>query len=159
MDFIYNTIKRIEETLKDCRTLNMNRSIQLDNYSCAAHCVYMILEYYKIPKTLNEILNGLKTSKRDGTDTEPILNYLRINSLEVEINTHSKLSQIHSAIDSLNPILISVDNVEHWVVIYGYNREGIFVLDPSKKKLLNHWSISEFIQHWDDNWTAIIRKE
>ncbi len=157
-DLIYNFYKDIEEKRSPGSVLlDMKRSIQLDAYSCGAQCVYVILEYYKIHKTLDEILKGLNTSKRDGTDTEPILNYLKFNGLKVSVNTNSRLSSIHSAINSLNPGLISVDDGEHWVVIYGYNKEGIFILDPSQREVKNFWGMKKFMRRWDDNWIAVIK--
>ena len=157
-DLIYNFYKDIEEKRSPGSVLlDMKRSIQLDAYSCGAQCVYVILEYYKIHKTLDEILKGLNTSKRDGTDTEPILNYLKFNGLKVSVNINSRLSSIHSAINSLNPVLISVDDGEHWVVIYGYNQEGIFILDPSQREVKNFWGMEKFIRRWDENWIAVIK--
>ena len=157
-DLIYNFYKDIEEKRSpDSILLDMKRSIQLDAYSCAAQCVYVILEYYRINKTLVEILKGLNTSKRDGTDTEPILNYLKLNGLRVSVNTNSRISNIHSAINSWNPILISVDDGEHWVVIYGYNKDGIFILDPSRREVKNLWGMKKFMRRWDDNWIAVIK--
>jgi ABC-type bacteriocin/lantibiotic exporter with double-glycine peptidase domain len=157
-DLIYNFYKDIEEKRSpDSVLLDMKRSIQLDAYSCAAQCVYVILEYYRINKTLVEILKGLNTSKRDGTDTEPILNYLKSNGLKVSVNTNSRLSNIHSAINNRNPILISVDDGEHWVVIYGYNKDGIFILDPSRREVKNLWHMKKFVKRWDDNWIAVIK--
>ena len=159
-DLVYNYYKDIEEKRSSGSVLlDMKRSVQLDSYSCGAQCVYMIMKYYKIPKTLEEILKGLNTSKTNGTDTEPILNYFRINGLRASVNTNSKLSNIQTAIDSLHPILISVYDGEHWVVIYGYNKDGIFILDPSRKEISNHWDIKKFMNRWDDNWIAVIRAD
>ncbi|MEJ2104798.1 MAG: cysteine peptidase family C39 domain-containing protein [Ignavibacteriaceae bacterium] len=159
-DLVYNFYKDIEEKIfPDSVLLDMKRSIQLDSYSCGAQCVYMILEYYKIPKTLDEILKGLNTSKKDGTDTEPILNYLRINGLKISINIRSKLFNIHSALDKLNPILISVDYGEHWVVIYGYNKDGMFILDPARNVIQNFWDMKKFMSRWDDTWIAVIKRD
>ena len=159
-DLVYNFYKDIEEKRsKNSVLLDMKRSIQVDSYSCGAQCVYMILEYYKINRNLDEILKGLNTSRRDGTDTEPMLNYLRSNGLKVSINTRSKLSNIHSAINNLNPILISVDDGEHWVVIYGYNTDGLFILDPARKEIKNFWDMKKFMSRWDDNWIAVVKED
>ena len=58
-DILYNFNKNIEEKRSpDSVFLDMKRSIQLDSYSCAAQCVYTIMEYYKTPKTIDEILKG-----------------------------------------------------------------------------------------------------
>lgn len=157
-DLVYNFYKDVEERRSpDSVLLDMKRSVQLDSYSCGAQCVYMILQYYKIHKTLVEILKGLNTSRRDGTDTEPILNFLKYNGLRASVNTNSGLGDIHSAIKSRNPILISVDDGEHWVVVYGYNKDGFFILDPSRKEIRNFWNMKKFMRRWDDNWTAVIK--
>ena len=157
-DLVFNFYKDIEEKRSpDSVLLDMKRSVQLDSYSCGAQCVYMILEYNNIHKTLDQILKGLNTSKRNGTDTGSILNYLRANGLRVAINKQSKITYIHSAIDNLDPILISVDEGEHWVVIYGYNKDGIFILDPSRREVKNLWGMKKFMRRWDDNWIAVIK--
>ena len=155
VDLFYNFIKNIEETLSPGSVLlDMRRSVQLDSYSCGAQCAFMILNYYSIEKTLKEISKGLKTTKKDGTDTEPILNYLRGCGLKVSVNKNAVLSEIHSAIANSHPILISIDESEHWVIVYGYSTNSIFVLDPSGKSIWNKWDLKEFFNRWDDEWIA-----
>ena len=155
IDLVYNFIKSIEETLSPGSVLlDMKRSVQLDSYSCGVQCVYMILNYFSIENTLGEISKGLKTTKKDGTDTEPILNYLRGCGLKVSVNKYAVLSDIHSAIANSRPILISVDESEHWVIVYGYSANSIFILDPSGKYISNKWELKEFFNRWDDDWIA-----
>jgi ABC-type bacteriocin/lantibiotic exporter with double-glycine peptidase domain len=160
IDFAYNFIKDIEEVLSaDSVVLKLRRSIQLDSYSCGAQCTYMILDYYGIDVSFNTLVAELKTNSKDGTDTKPILKYLKKNDLEVVINRKTSLSDIKTAIDNGNPLLVSIDKGDHWIVIYGYSNEGIFVLDPSKKRLLNHWGIAEFMKRWDENWAAVVKEK
>ena len=160
VDFVYNFIKDIEEVLSaDSVVLNMKRSIQLDNYSCGAQCVYMILNYFNKYKTLNEIKESLNATETDGTDTKQILNYLVENGFDVQINEKGAISSIQDAIEKGYPILITVDEGDHWVVVYGYSDDGIFVLDSSRSRFLNQWGYGEFIKRWDENWIAIIKGE
>jgi ABC-type bacteriocin/lantibiotic exporter with double-glycine peptidase domain len=157
IDMVYNFIKSIEEILSPGSVLlNMKRSIQLDSYSCGVQCVKMILNYYSIIKTPGEIKRGLKTKKEEGTDTEPILNYLRKSGLKVSVNKNAVLSNIHFAIANSNPVLISIDNGEHWIIVYGYSANSIFTLDPSGKSISNKWELKEFFNRWDENWIAVI---
>ena len=151
VDMFYNFIKTIEEIFSHGSVLlDIKRSVQLDSFSCGAQCVYMILSYYSIENTLKEISKGLKTTKKDGTDTVPILNYLKKCGLKVSINKNAVLSDIHSAIANSHPILISVDNEEHWIIVYGYSANSIFILDPSGKSIRNKWELKEFFNRWDD---------
>jgi ABC-type bacteriocin/lantibiotic exporter with double-glycine peptidase domain len=158
VDFVYNFIKDVEEVLSaDSVVLKMKRSVQLDSYSCGAQCVYMILSYYDKDKTPNEIKESLNTTESDGTDTKQILNYLVDNKLEVQINEKGAISSIQNAIDNGYPVLITVDDGDHWVVVYGYSNDGIFVVDSSRSRFLNQWGYGEFIKRWDENWIAVIK--
>jgi ABC-type bacteriocin/lantibiotic exporter with double-glycine peptidase domain len=158
VDFVYNFIKDVEEVLSaDSVVLKMKRSVQLDSYSCGAQSVYMILSYYDKDKTLNEIKESLNTTESDGTDTKQILNYLVDNKLEVQINEKGAISSIQNAIDNGYPVLITVDDGDHWVVVYGYSNDGIFVVDSSRSRFLNQWGYGEFIKRWDENWIAVIK--
>ena len=160
VDFVYNCIKDIEEVLSvDSVVLKMKRSIQLDAYSCGAQCVYMILHYFEKDKTLNEIKESLHTTETDGTDTKQILNYLVKNKLDVQINGKGAISSIQDAIGNGYPVLITVDDGDHWVVVYGYSDDGIFVLDSSRSRFLNQWGYGEFIKRWDENWVGVIKGE
>jgi ABC-type bacteriocin/lantibiotic exporter with double-glycine peptidase domain len=160
VDFVYNCIKDIEEVLSaDGIVLKLRRSIQLDSYSCGAQCVYTILNYFNKDKTLNEIKESLNTTETDGTDTKQILNYLVKNKLDVQINGKGAISSIQDAIDNGYPVLITIDNGDHWVVVYGYSDDGIFVLDSSRNRFLNQWGYGEFIERWDENWIAVVKEK
>ena len=160
VDFVYNCIKDIEEVLSaDSVVLKMKRSIQLDNYSCGAQCVYTILNYFNKDKTLNEIKESLGTTETDGTGTKQILNYLIRNGLDVQIYEKATISSIQDAIENGYPMLITVDDGDHWVVVYGYSDDGIFVLDSSRKRFLNQWGYGEFIKRWDENWIAVVKEK
>jgi len=160
VDFVYNCVKDVEEILSaDSVVLKMKRSVQLDNNSCGAQSVYMILSYYNRDKTLNEIKESLNTTETDGTDTKQILNYLISNGLEVHINDKGAISSIQAAIGDGFPVLITVDDGDHWAVVYGYSNDGIFVLDSSRSRFLNQWGYGEFIKRWDENWIAIMKEK
>jgi ABC-type bacteriocin/lantibiotic exporter with double-glycine peptidase domain len=159
VDFVYNFIKEVEEILSaDSVVLQMKRSVQLDSYSCGAQCVYMILSYYDKNKTLNEIKESLNTTELDGTGTKQILNYLVKNGLDVQINGKGAISSIQETITKGYPMLITVDDEDHWVIVYGYSDDGIFVLDSSRSRFLNQWGYGEFIKRWDENWIAVVKE-
>ncbi len=160
VDFVYNFIKDIEEVLSaDSVVLKMKRSVQLDSYSCGAQCVYMILNYFNTDKTLNEIKESLNTTETNGTDTKQILNYLINNGLDVQIYEKVTISSIQESISNGYPILITIDEGDHWIVVYGYSDDGIFVLNSSRSRFLNQWGYGEFIKRWDENWIAVVKEK
>jgi len=46
---------------------------------------------------------------------------------------------------------------DHWSIIYGYTRTGIFVLDSSLGFIFNEWEWKEFLKVWDDRWIAVVK--
>ncbi len=157
VDIVFNILKDIEEYFYPDAVLipGIKKSVQLDAYSCGAQCAYVILDYYDKSNSIDAVIKELGTNK-EGTDTEPILKLFIKNGLNVYVNEKAKLTDIYSAIDNNYPILISVDEGEHWVVIYGYSDENIFVLDPSIKSPFCAWSKKKFRECWD-NWIAVIK--
>ena len=119
--------------------------------------MYVVLSYYRIDLTHEQIESALGTSKEDGTDTQPIINFLIANKLKVVINDRSSIKDIEQSIEQGQPMLITIDKWEHWVIVYGYSQNRIFLMDSNKKRFLNSMSRSEFEQRWDDNWLAVIK--
>lgn len=57
-----NTIKFFEVKIKSAIVIKgIKRSIQIDNFSCGAHCAYMIVNYYNKKMSLDKIIKKLKT--------------------------------------------------------------------------------------------------
>ncbi len=155
----YNTLKKIEENIyngKGTYLQNCSRSIQPDNLSCGVHAVSSILKYYNKNVSTPDLIRLLGTNE-EGTDTEPILNVLSMFNLEIEINEASSPGDIFDSVQNGYPMLITIDDWEHWIVIYGYSDTGIFLLDSNRKNLRCHWPMGHFLERWDDNWIAVIK--
>jgi hypothetical protein len=86
-----------------------------------------------------------------------MLNVLSGFDLNIEINESSSPRDIVDSVHNGHPMLITIDNWEHWVVIYGYSDKGIFLLDSNRKNFRCHWHYNQFMDRWDDNWLAIIK--
>ncbi len=93
-------------------------------------------------------------SKSDGVDTEPILALLRKRGLKVNVNENASLIDIKTDVDNNYPILISIDDGDHWVVIYVYSENFIWILDPAIKRISCKIRVDKFIKRWDENWIA-----
>lgn len=155
---IFNYLKSIEEFIDSSPILlDINKSVQLDRFSCGIHSAFMILNYFNKVKYLREINYNLEHLKKDGIDTEPLLKIIRNFNCSVKVNSNAFLSDITKSINDKNPILISVDDGEHWVVVYGYSMNSIFVLDPSPLSAIRcRWNVKTFLKRWDENWIAVV---
>lgn len=137
--------------------LDMYRVIQLDRYSCGIQSAFVILKYYGMVNSINDLNYDVKALQKVGIDTDPLLNILKSFGAKIYVNENAELDDIKSAIIERKPILISVDEGEHWVVIYGFSEDRIFVLDSSLHSSIRcTWTYEELINRWDDNWIAVI---
>ncbi|MCF8393956.1 MAG: hypothetical protein K9H06_08640, partial [Melioribacteraceae bacterium] len=87
----YNALKNFFEknTGKPKNILPMDRSIQLDNYSCAVHASNSILKILDKHPELDIIFSELGTTEEDGTDTGPILQLFENMNISYEINENA----------------------------------------------------------------------
>lgn len=152
-----NVIKYFEEKSKSAKTIKgIKRSIQLDEVSCGAHVVFSILRYYKKKMSIDKIKKKLGTDDY-GTDEKAILNLLKKKGLAVKTKWNATRKDIKKAVDKGWPMLITMYEGYHWVIIYGYSKTGVFVLDSALDFISNEWEWQEFLDVWDDRWVAVIK--
>lgn len=152
----YKFQKQEESKFHHSVILNMDRVIQLNRYSCGLQTALVILKYYRKIKSIDEIPYDRKLIKKEGIDTEPLLNLIKSKGVKVEVNEKADLDDIKDALRNAKPMFISIDEGEHWVVIYGFGHDRIFVLDSALTSSLNcSWSYDDFLERWDENWIAV----
>jgi len=140
----------------------------IGRYGCLLDSLAMLSSYYgfiETPDTLNEklkILNppgyangnlyvwgslgrihtGIKYKKRVSTPT---------------LLTKAQMNEIRGSIDKGFPVIIQIDSVpatsaldEHWVLVYGYDGDDLFLVDSTdgKDKRITDWGISPQKMIW-----------
>lgn len=125
------------------------RSMQCDNYSCGAQCAYMILHYYGKARSIDNVENEVCTTE-DGTEWSDIISLFRKRGLIIIFPRKHTIMRIIQAIDNGCPVLVGVDNSNHYAVVFGYGDKEIFVADPSiKRSLFCAHSTRHFLKRWD----------
>lgn len=159
VDAAINIICFFEEIVKSATVIRgIRRSIQLDSFSCGAYCAYMILRYYGRNLSIQKIKRKLKTNE-DGTNEKALMKLFKKEDLTVLIKSKASRNDINKAINEDFPILISMNEGIHWSIIYGYTRDGVFVLDPALHHLLNELTWKKFLKVWDVRWIAVIKED
>lgn len=159
-NYVFNFLKNFEELFdRNKKILAIKKSMQLNRFSCGIHSAFMILSYYNKISNPNQIKYDMKLLKKEGIDTEPLLKIFKNFGCTVSVNIKANISDIAKSVNNGKPILISVDDGEHWVVIYGYSKSSIYVLDPSIFSSIKcRWEIKTFLSRWDEDWIAVISK-
>ncbi len=159
IDSVFNKIRKVEEKLPDtnCHILNIDRSLQLDSYSCGVQSTFVILKYYGKARSVKYVEKLLGTDK-DGTSETAIYKLFRKRGLKVSLRKTATFSTIKDSISNYEaPFLTTIYNYEHYIVVYGFSDSYIYVLDPLIKHPFVRWNKKKFKDRWD-SWGAIIYK-
>jgi ABC-type bacteriocin/lantibiotic exporter with double-glycine peptidase domain len=162
VDFLASLFADTETILHpDAVTLpDFTRSIQLDDYSCGAKSVYCILQYYDRQCSADSVEEQLHTDEV-GTSVSDIKRVFRRYHLNYRTLRKPGLWDLKAAIDDDCPILITLNDGEHYTVVYGYSSSHIFLSNPSLNILTGYGSIrcaipnAEFRKIWD-RWAVIV---
>jgi ABC-type bacteriocin/lantibiotic exporter with double-glycine peptidase domain len=132
----YSTYERVEHE-------GFPQSIQLDDFSCGAQCVKMVLDYFLDRDTSeNRLLRRLKTSRNNGTSTPDMVRVLREAGLTACSRRGGKgtADAIRRAIDNDRVVIALVPtwnpqlDCAHWVCIYGHTtrpKKLLMMRDPA----------------------------
>lgn len=135
---------------------NIYKSIQRDSYSCGVHSVKSIIRYCDKSYSLKFIKRLLNTTVEKGTNQTSIENFFRKIGIRYKINTSASLKNIEEELVQMRPVLITVDDCEHWVVIYGYTNSYFYVLD-SANYICNKRILKKRLNKWWDHWMMSIK--
>lgn len=163
--------KKIEEITSDrsASYLEMDRSIQLDGYSCGVQAAYSILNFYGKARSINNVEKLLGAYERGYASESAIYKLFRERNLRISKRNNATIKTIKESINEYEaPFLTTIDDDEHWIVVYGYSKNNIFVLDSAPVSIdfrkfsvdlkpFVKWSKTKFKNRWD-NWGAIIYK-
>lgn len=157
---VFSIPKKIEEITSDrsASYLGMDRSIQLDGYSCGVQSVYAILNYYGKARSIKNVEKLLGAYDRGYASESAIYKLFRERNLKISKRNKATMKTIKESIDEYEaPMLTTIDDGAHWIVVYGYSKTNIFVLDSIVYRPFVKWSKQSFKERWD-NWGAIIYK-
>jgi len=100
------------------------RVVQLDDFSCGAQSAFMILRYFGKARSIERTIKLLGTDA-DGTGIQAMTRLFRARGLTPKPMKDGKKRDIRRAIDDGRPVLVLLDDEEHWACVYGYGRGRI----------------------------------
>ncbi len=125
--------------------LPVRRNIQDTNYDCGPASLKIVLE--TLGRSINEesLMKICKTKPQIGTNPSMLSEVLKKLEIEHKIYLHATIELIEEKIRELNFCVINYQawgengeqykNLEtgHYSVVFGFNKNHLFVADPSKK--------------------------
>ena len=159
VDKAAGAVQRVDEAFSNNAVLlDVERSIQLDGWSCGAQSGYMLLRHFGKARSVDATARALGTDE-EGTSESSLLRLFRQRRLEVRVRKRATLSDLRRGIDRDALSLVSMDDGSHWAIVYGYSVGKIFVADPSLLKSVGvGLTVGDFEHRWD-HWAAIVSKK
>ena len=141
-----------------CRVVldGFGRAVQLDNYSCGAQSAFMILRYFGKARSIERTIKLLGTDA-DGTGIQAMTRLFRARRLAPRRIADGTKQDIRRAIDDGHPVLVLLDDEEHWACMYGYGKGRVYLADPLPHSLRVVVSWPDFRKRWVGKGAAVSR--
>lgn len=104
---------------------------QTRSYNCGFTTALMVVRYYGVDLSALELFRRLQTG-RDGTRQSALIRELRAAGLRANARYDVNFARICQAIDRNKLVIGYLEDLEHWLLIYGYGLAParVFVADP-----------------------------
>lgn len=133
------------------------------DFDCGVTVAWSILKYYKVNVTYETVLKASKVCPVDGLKPTKLINLLAKFGLSVQIESNKNIRFLKSQINIKKPIIVLIQSRKeykkswsntwihgHYVVVIGYDKNRLFIYDPSMGgniKILTH---KQFYSRWYD---------
>lgn len=131
------------------------RSIQLDDYSCGAHCALMVLRHFGDATSMSQLKVELGTTKT-GTSPTAIQRVLRARGMRVGLRPRLKIAELVNALEEGKLAIVYLDE-EHYGVAYHASDSSIYLADPSILRLVGREvPRAKFLRRWTSHWALLV---
>ncbi|MDD5547322.1 MAG: C39 family peptidase [Candidatus Pacebacteria bacterium] len=124
---------------------------QSANYTCGPTCLQMVFKFNGIFKSEKKLAKEAHTRSRHGTYRRHMAEAARKNGFFCFIKSGSSLKDIEKFIRLKFPIIVyfiePADNIEHYAVIIGLDKNKIIMNDPWNGKGFK-MNKMEFLSRW-----------
>lgn len=148
------------------RDKKLGLSGTIGKYGCLLTSLAMLSSYYGFPETPDTLNTTLK--KIGGYANGNLYVWGSLGRIHQKIKfkkkvstptllTKAQMNEIRESIDKGFPVIIQIDRVpatsaldEHWVLVYGYDGDDLFLVDSwdGKEKRITDWGISPQKMIW-----------
>ena len=128
-------------------TAAFDRSIQMDEYSCGAHAVFMIAKHCGMKIKYKEVKKELGTNT-NGTKVRQMLAFFYRHKFRAHRVSNMRFRELKSYLGHNEVVLVHVDG-DHFAVVHGITENYVYMADPSidrmyglrlpKKKFKKRW--------------------
>lgn len=137
--------------------------IQSNSWSCGPGAVQAVLTYYGIWGYQDDFGKALGTSEDQGTHPARMTAYFKTWGLAAELREGLTTADLRRYVDQGVPVIVDFqawgdkpkDYAKEWedghyCVVVGYDRQGLYLEDPSLLGTLGYVTTADFERRWHD---------
>ena len=146
----------------------ITRSVQKNLHECGVRCTYMVLKYFGKVRSYQELYEDMNTTK-EGVGPGQIIRTIRSKGLMAGEFDNRGVDKLKKSIDMGAPVIAWLYResdikkvkfgVNHWVVVYGYDRDNIWVMNPSPLAMRKCLPVKSFNKKWSGGGIVVRRKK
>jgi predicted double-glycine peptidase len=142
--------------------IKLPRTRQSTDHTCGVAALQSVLGYYVEDIREDKLAKQIGTTE-EGTKYMAIADFARSEGLQVEVRHNMTLADLQHALDQRRPVIVAIQawreapgdwtkdwDDGHYVVVIGYDRENIYLMDPSVLGNYAYIPVQEFLDRWHD---------
>jgi len=116
---------------------------------CGPACARMVLNYYGIKKSEEELAQAIGATREDGCNPWEIADGMEKIGLKSYYKKNSNLDEIKELLKKDIPVIIdwNPSGYGHYSVVVGIEKGSIYLADPKKDDIVS-MSEKDFIERW-----------
>lgn len=122
--------------------------LQRGSHDCGAACVYMVMRWWNIRTSYEDVRHGLAVHELDGASPDMIEAFLRRSGLRV-VSGEFSMNDLLAAIKQGRPTIVPTsEGGGHYMVAHGLVGNTVYLMDPLEGEVTR--LRSKFIASWVD---------
>lgn len=145
--------------------LDIPSIIQSTNYSCGPACATVILKYYGYKAREKIMIKRLEADPDEGVSPENLVKYFRDRRFKIKQKHDMTIEDLEKLLDKGFPVIVAYQDWSykpsetnyhktwdngHYAVVMGYDKNKIYLSDPSSKKKKKGLKKEDFYGRWRD---------
>jgi ABC-type bacteriocin/lantibiotic exporter with double-glycine peptidase domain len=132
--------------------------LQNDSFSCGIYAIINAAKCFDIHLTKKDVVKYSNTTRKNGTSEKGIIRALKNNNFNADdfkfFYKTCALKKINEELENSNPVIISVDNDNHWCVLVGTLGKKYIVFDSDGAKYnklesgIQLVTVSDLVERW-----------
>lgn len=147
----------IEKNLEESKKIIIDFPyfIQEQSWTCGAACFRMILKYFGVKKSEEQLIKIIGTNKFCGTSHKNLVNSAKLYNFQTIERENGNLKEMKKLLKNgwkiiveFHPFLERITTQSHYAIVYKIKRKYVWLVDPTPPN--EKFSIEKFEKIWKD---------